>query len=297
MLDRVWRSIVLLYDFKRNHPTNQWALCCHGKTLKAALCCVSWCTVAFASLTLNLIISVEAMQPPFRPVQPCQKMGNITWSMAPRWEEARFSVWAGLQSHPVKSSHIIHFACFCIYVISFGFQTEGWQILWQCLPGHKWLLMVWRRIRFQHLSWRELLVASPVESLRTNWASGAPIVSLRWVRIKGALGRLLVKFEHCCPLTFSACELSFDNVPVPLENVIGEVGGGFKVIFIQSLIHTITGGCFCEAVQYVKQNESLSVGQIAMNILNSGRFSMGSSSAGMIKKLIGKDPEQQLRIL
>ncbi|XP_029005899.1 complex I assembly factor ACAD9, mitochondrial [Betta splendens] len=48
-------------------------------------------------------------------------------------------------------------------------------------------------------------------------------------------------------------ELSFDNVPVPLENVIGDVGGGFK---------------------------------IAMNILNSGRFSMGSSSAGMIKKLI-----------
>ncbi|KAK2862637.1 hypothetical protein Q5P01_002170 [Channa striata] len=51
----------------------------------------------------------------------------------------------------------------------------------------------------------------------------------------------------------NTCELSFDNVPVPLENVIGEVGDGFK---------------------------------IAMNILNSGRFSMGSSSAGMIKKLI-----------
>uniref|UniRef100_A0AAQ5Z7J0 Acyl-CoA dehydrogenase family, member 9 n=1 Tax=Amphiprion ocellaris TaxID=80972 RepID=A0AAQ5Z7J0_AMPOC len=48
----------------------------------------------------------------------------------------------------------------------------------------------------------------------------------------------------------NTCEVSFDNVPVPLENVIGEVGGGFK---------------------------------IAMNILNSGRFSMGSSSAGMIK--------------
>uniref|UniRef100_G3PAV4 Acyl-CoA dehydrogenase family, member 9 n=1 Tax=Gasterosteus aculeatus aculeatus TaxID=481459 RepID=G3PAV4_GASAC len=54
----------------------------------------------------------------------------------------------------------------------------------------------------------------------------------------------------------NTCEVSFDNVPVPVENVIGEVGGGFKV---------------------------------AMNILNSGRFSMGSSSAGMIKKLIGKD--------
>lgn len=51
----------------------------------------------------------------------------------------------------------------------------------------------------------------------------------------------------------NTCEVNFDNVPVPLENVIGEVGGGFKV---------------------------------AMNILNSGRFSMGSSSAGMIKKLI-----------
>lgn len=51
----------------------------------------------------------------------------------------------------------------------------------------------------------------------------------------------------------NTCEVSYDNVPVPVENVIGEIGGGFKV---------------------------------AMNILNSGRFSMGSSSAGMIKKLI-----------
>ncbi|XP_028262636.1 complex I assembly factor ACAD9, mitochondrial [Parambassis ranga] len=51
----------------------------------------------------------------------------------------------------------------------------------------------------------------------------------------------------------NTCEVSYDNVRVPVENVIGEVGGGFK---------------------------------IAMNILNSGRFSMGSSSAGMIKKLI-----------
>ncbi|KAM9361264.1 complex I assembly factor ACAD9, mitochondrial [Symphorus nematophorus] len=56
----------------------------------------------------------------------------------------------------------------------------------------------------------------------------------------------------------NTCEVSFDNVPVPLENVIGEVGGGFKV---------------------------------AMNILNSGRFSMGSSSAGMIKKLIALTSE------
>ncbi|KAM7402729.1 hypothetical protein PAMP_017943 [Pampus punctatissimus] len=51
----------------------------------------------------------------------------------------------------------------------------------------------------------------------------------------------------------NTCEVSFDNVPVPLENVIGEIGGGFK---------------------------------LAMNILNSGRFSMGSSCAGIIKRLI-----------
>ncbi|NP_001086893.1 acyl-CoA dehydrogenase family member 9 S homeolog [Xenopus laevis] len=51
----------------------------------------------------------------------------------------------------------------------------------------------------------------------------------------------------------NTCELHFENTKVPVENVIGEVGGGFKV---------------------------------AMNILNSGRFSMGSASAGIIKKLI-----------
>jgi acyl-CoA dehydrogenase family protein 9 len=42
--------------------------------------------------------------------------------------------------------------------------------------------------------------------------------------------------------------VNFENTPVPAENVLGEAGDGFKV---------------------------------AMNILNSGRFSMGSSSAGM----------------
>jgi alkylation response protein AidB-like acyl-CoA dehydrogenase len=52
---------------------------------------------------------------------------------------------------------------------------------------------------------------------------------------------------HICNLFF---EVNFENTPVPAENVLGEVGDGFK---------------------------------IAMNILNSGRFSMGSSSAGMQK--------------
>lgn len=48
-------------------------------------------------------------------------------------------------------------------------------------------------------------------------------------------------------------EVHFDSTPVPIENVIGEVGGGFKV---------------------------------AMNILNSGRFGLGAGSAGSSKKLI-----------
>ncbi|KAK3101158.1 hypothetical protein FSP39_001403 [Pinctada imbricata] len=56
----------------------------------------------------------------------------------------------------------------------------------------------------------------------------------------------------------NTCEVHFDNTPVPIENVLGEVGGGFKV---------------------------------AMNILNSGRFSMGSSGAGILKKLIGMTAE------
>uniref|UniRef100_A0A7M4FN92 Acyl-CoA dehydrogenase family member 9 n=1 Tax=Crocodylus porosus TaxID=8502 RepID=A0A7M4FN92_CROPO len=49
------------------------------------------------------------------------------------------------------------------------------------------------------------------------------------------------------------CEVHFENTKVPVENVIGEVGGGFEV---------------------------------AMNILSNSRMSMGSASVGIIKKLI-----------
>lgn len=59
----------------------------------------------------------------------------------------------------------------------------------------------------------------------------------------------------------NTCEVHFDNTPVPIENVIGEVGGGFK---------------------------------IAMNILNSGRFSMGSSGAGVLKHLISLAAEHAI---
>ncbi|XP_004454895.1 complex I assembly factor ACAD9, mitochondrial isoform X2 [Dasypus novemcinctus] len=51
----------------------------------------------------------------------------------------------------------------------------------------------------------------------------------------------------------NTCEVHFENTRVPVENVLGEVGNGFKV---------------------------------AVNVLNNGRFSMGSAVAGMLKKLI-----------
>lgn len=56
----------------------------------------------------------------------------------------------------------------------------------------------------------------------------------------------------------NTCEVHFDNTPVPVENVLGEVGSGFK---------------------------------LAMNILNSGRFSMGSSGSGMIRKMVAQVTE------
>lgn len=51
----------------------------------------------------------------------------------------------------------------------------------------------------------------------------------------------------------NTCSIHFDNTPVPVENVIGQVGGGFKV---------------------------------AVQILNSGRFSMGASGAAGIRHML-----------
>lgn len=52
--------------------------------------------------------------------------------------------------------------------------------------------------------------------------------------------------------------VNFDNTPIPTENVLGEVGGGFKV---------------------------------AMNILNSGRFGMGAALSGCMRTQIRKAVE------
>ncbi|XP_074644611.1 complex I assembly factor ACAD9, mitochondrial-like [Tubulanus polymorphus] len=59
----------------------------------------------------------------------------------------------------------------------------------------------------------------------------------------------------------NTCQVHFDNTPVPVSNVLGEVGNGFK---------------------------------LAMNILNSGRFSMGAGVAGIMKKLMNMISDQAL---
>lgn len=59
----------------------------------------------------------------------------------------------------------------------------------------------------------------------------------------------------------NTCQVFFESTPVPIENVLGEVGGGFKV---------------------------------AMNILNNGRFGLGAGSASMIKYLIKLTSEHAL---
>lgn len=58
----------------------------------------------------------------------------------------------------------------------------------------------------------------------------------------------------------NTAEVYFDNVRVPAECVLGEVGGGFKV---------------------------------AMNILNNGRFGMAAALSGTMKGVISKAVRQQ----
>lgn len=38
-------------------------------------------------------------------------------------------------------------------------------------------------------------------------------------------------------LNLTACEVHFENTKIPIENVIGEVGGGFKVRCRDNAVH------------------------------------------------------------
>lgn len=124
--------------------------------------------------------------------------------------------------------------CRCL-PIRFGFQTAAWPTSWLCLPRPRSFQMASRKTRFPHLLSRELLEASSVGNRRTNLASGAPTVRLRKYFFGDPLDSNDIwdsLFSFMCPPP--ACEVSFDNVPVPLENVLGEIGDGFKVILYLS---------------------------------------------------------------
>jgi len=60
----------------------------------------------------------------------------------------------------------------------------------------------------------------------------------------------------------NTAEVYFDNVKVPVENVLGQVGGGFKV---------------------------------AMAILNNGRFGMGAALSGTMKNVINLTADHAIK--
>ncbi|KAJ8786245.1 hypothetical protein J1605_006465 [Eschrichtius robustus] len=90
----------------------------------------------------------------------------------------------------------------------------------------------------------------------------------------------------------NTCEVHFENTRVPVGNVLGEVGGGFKYAEEKQIAKALSRDeCDCLAVS-VNTEKRNTLGRshrwrVAMNILNSGRFSMGSAVAGMLKTLIG----------
>ena len=61
----------------------------------------------------------------------------------------------------------------------------------------------------------------------------------------------------------NTAEVHFDNTKVPVENVLGEVGAGFKV---------------------------------AMAILNNGRFGMGAALTGTMKKVLALSADHAIKL-
>jgi alkylation response protein AidB-like acyl-CoA dehydrogenase len=64
----------------------------------------------------------------------------------------------------------------------------------------------------------------------------------------------------------------WQDCPVPIENVLGGVGEGFKVLTHYGIVfnHVIT----------------LLSSKVAMNILNNGRFGLGAGSASQLRRMI-----------
>ena len=72
------------------------------------------------------------------------------------------------------------------------------------------------------------LVSGYIKNVDTSWKFQLEIISNKKVIAKKPLTNLY-EMNSTCFFSDPACEVHFDNTPVPVENVLGEVGGGFKV--------------------------------------------------------------------
>lgn len=152
---------------------------------------------------------------------------------------------------------------------------EAWLRSSQYLPKHPWRIpeLEKLRTRSQPSSWRGALVEwhsehTSIHLLKVyrysylyfsyNW----PFLMFR-ISLSGVPNSLYSPLlTHSGPpekkmgiKASNTAEVYFDNVRVPAECVLGEVGGGFKV---------------------------------AMNILNNGRFGMAAALSGTMKSVIAK---------
>lgn len=169
-------------------------------------------------------------------------------------------------------------------VVRSGSPTAPLPTSWRCLPGRRCWWTAWRKTRSQPSSWRGRLEASSAASRRTNWASGAPTVSVATGRVAHSHTTFSHFSSNTAFLSFSFAVFSLRGHVRQRPRPAGERHrrSGRR---LQGELQRLPGVCVW---LFPTTDSLLCLQQIAMNILNSGRFSMGSSSAGMIKKLIGK---------
>lgn len=92
-----------------------------------------------------------------------------------------------------------------LFVVRSGSPTAPSPTSWRCLPGRRCWWTAWRKTRSPPSSWRGRSEASSAASRRTNWASGAPTVSV-------ASGRVAHSHTTCSHFSSNGtfCPLLFD---------------------------------------------------------------------------------------
>lgn len=86
-------------------------------------------------------------------------------------------------------------------------------------------------------------------------------------------------------------EVHYEDVKVPIENVLGGVGQGFKVRYVSVLfgfnvLNYLVKVCFALVLTLL-----MVILQVAMNILNNGRFGMAAGLSGTMRVVIKKAVE------